>query len=48
VRWISDGEKEVCEGSEVMKMDLQADEGEERRERKRLRKVVAGRMLGGC
>jgi len=40
-------EKEVCEGNSPVKIDLAADEGEERRDRNLERKVRAGRMLGG-
>ncbi len=47
VKWISGTEKEVWEGRVDKKMDLH-DEEEERRERKRVRKVVAGRTFGGC
>lgn len=48
VRCTSVNDEEVSEGIVETKMSLQADVDDERRERNRVRKVMAGRMLGGC
>jgi hypothetical protein len=48
VRCTSVNDEEVCEGIVETKMSLQADVDDERRERNRVRKVMAGRMFGGC
>ena len=45
---MSDTEKEVWEGRVDRKIRLLADVGDSRSERSRIRKVMAGKMLGGC
>ena len=48
VRWISDTESGVCDGNAVEKMSLEGEDGDDKRDKKRVRNVMAGRMLGGC
>jgi hypothetical protein len=40
-------ENDVCEGSSPVKIDLAAEDGDDKRERNLERNVRAGRMFGG-